>query len=238
LQKGWENEWESRRTKASAPPSYWVVVNGEKISAEEFMERKAKEREEREESKRKAEADAKQQSIDRKAAALEREAKERQIAEEQQRADKEKKEKERLDRFAKGAPNPDDCMGYDVTCTPEQKKMVEKAAENRRKLSGVTYGRFVVNPNEWFAYRQNPTDGFVMLLSHGTCPVKFDAKSPRNAKILIGYFQHPACWSEINYHGSPTIEICRRDTKEMIRDCYYVSKELFLSTQSLPQTGF
>jgi hypothetical protein len=135
------------------------------------------------------------------------------------------------------------CLHPSVKCLPEQQKASTKALEERRRESGIAAGPLSVNANEWFAYVDHHQAEQVILLSKGKCPVKWAVKNARNAKVFLpaSKIHIPACWYETDNtddNGEAIVLVCRRDLKEMGNSCNRYSKRHFLSTQSLPRSGF
>lgn len=135
------------------------------------------------------------------------------------------------------------CLHPSVKCLPEQEKAALKALDERKRESGITTGPIAVNANEWFAYVDHYQAEQVVFLSKRKCPVKWAGKNAMNAKVFLPTPQKhiPACWHESNNaddNGDAIVVVCRRDLKEMGNSCNRYSKRYFLSTQSLPRSGF
>lgn len=135
------------------------------------------------------------------------------------------------------------CLHPSVKCLPEQEKAALKALDERRRESGITTGPIAVNANEWFAYVDHYQAEQVVFLSKRKCPVKWAGKNAMNAKVFLPTPQKHilACWHESNNaddNGDAIVVVCRRDLKEIGNSCNRYSKRYFLSTQSLPRSGF
>lgn len=135
------------------------------------------------------------------------------------------------------------CLHPSVKCLPEQEKTALKALDERRRESGITTGPLAVDVNEWFAYVDHDQAKQVVFLSKSKCPVKWAVKNAMNAKVFVPMPQKhiPACWyesSNVDDNGNAIVMVCRRDLKEMGNSCNRYSKRYFLSTQSLPRSGF
>lgn len=135
------------------------------------------------------------------------------------------------------------CLHPSVKCLPEQEKTAIRAFDERKRESGITTGPFTVDVTEWFAYVNHYQAGQVVFLSKRNCPVRWAGKSAMNAKVFVPMpqTQIPACWyesSDVDDNGNAILVVCRRDLKEIGNSCNRYSKRYFLSTQSLPRSGF